>query len=341
MELRVLLGESIGSKRFETFEIWTVEIGQTDFVRQVENWISGRRAGGLDDPMCTLIALYRNVPGRWLVVAANRDEYRDRPSEEPAVRTGRDIPWLAPMDIRAGGTWLGLSRKGVFAALTNLRDPNPDPARQSRGHVVADCLQMHSAAEAADGLMAIKPGTHNPFNAFVADREGAYLVTYRGEPRLQSLEAGVHVVGNIEPRKRPSPEVSLSKVDRVRDHAERIAGLPESEVVDGLADLCRAHSPESSPLDDVCVHAGDSYGTRSSVLIELPEPSFVARSTTDEQPIGGSEYRASGAGSGEVQVERGRFLYAAGPPCIAPFEDISFLLDELRQTPDYTPAEHA
>ena len=278
-------------------------------------------------------------------MAANRDEYRDRPSEEPVLRTGREIPWLAPMDVRAGGTWLGLSQEGLFAALTNLRDPNPDPSRQSRGQVVTDSLQMKSAAEAMGRLMAIKPGTHNPFNAFVADREGAYLVTYRDEPKLHSLKAGVHVVGNLEPREPcelGAGEVAQSKVDQVRNRAQRLAELPGSEVLGALADLCRAHSPENSPLDDVCVHAGDSYGTRSSILIELPELSLASGSATDKQPIGGgSEYRASYAGNGVGEGERGRFLYAAGPPCVAPFEDFSFLLDELRQAPDYISAEHA
>jgi hypothetical protein len=86
---------------------------------------------------------------------------------------------------------------------------------------------------------------------------------------------------------------------------------------------------------------GDSYGTRSSILIELPELSPASRSATDKQPIGGSEYRVSYAGNEVGEGERGRFLYAAGPPCVAPFEDFSFLLDELRQAPDYISAEHA
>ncbi len=302
----------------------------------------------MDDSLCTLIVLYKNVPGRWLVVAANRDEYRDRPSEEPAVRIGRKIPWLAPMDVRAGGTWLGLSQEGVFAALTNLRDPNPDPSRQSRGQVVTNSLQMKSAAEAMDGLMAIEPGTHNPFNAFVADREGAYLVTYRDEPKLHSLKEGVHVVGNLEPCE-PCEQgeggVAQSKVDRVRDRAQRVAQLRAPEVLDALADLCRAHSPDSSPLDspldDVCVHVGDSYGTRSSILIELSELPLASKSATDKKSIGGSENRESYASNKVGQSERGRLLYAAGPPCAAPFEDFSFLLDELRQAPDYISAEHA
>lgn len=289
--------------------------------------------------MCTLIALYRKIPGRWLVVAANRDEYMDRPSEEPALRAGREIPWLAPMDIRAGGTWLGLSQEGVFSALTNLREPNPDPGRRSRGHVVMDSLQARSAQEAIGRLMSIESGIHNPFNVFVADRESAYLVTYREEPRLQEIEPGVHVVGNTDPLEAGPGKGVTSKVDWVREQANKIAGLPVAEVVDELAGLCRSHGAKDSPLDDVCVHVGDSYGTRSSILMELPESASTA-STAGKKSIGGSENKASFEGRREGQGGRGRLLYAAGPPCTAPFEDYSSLLNELRQAPGYASSEY-
>ena len=71
--------------------------------------------------MCTLIVLHRCVAGRPLVVAANRDEFLARPAEDIAIRPSRTGPILSPLDLEAGGTWLGLSQRGVFAGLTNLR----------------------------------------------------------------------------------------------------------------------------------------------------------------------------------------------------------------------------
>ncbi len=62
--------------------------------------------------MCTLVAIHRAIPGRWLVVAANRDEYLDRPAEGPALRRSGEWPVIAPLDIKAGGTWLGLNKEG-------------------------------------------------------------------------------------------------------------------------------------------------------------------------------------------------------------------------------------
>ena len=77
--------------------------------------------------MCTLIVLHRCVAGRPLVVAANRDEFLARPAEDFAIRTSATGPILSPLDLEAGGTWVGLSQRGVFAGLTNLR-PLPGSA---------------------------------------------------------------------------------------------------------------------------------------------------------------------------------------------------------------------
>ena len=90
--------------------------------------------------MCTLIAIHRRVPGSPLVIAANRDEYLDRPSEGPRLRRVGDSWAVTPLDLRAGGSWLGVNARGVFAALTNVRTDAPDPSRKSRGMVVMDVL---------------------------------------------------------------------------------------------------------------------------------------------------------------------------------------------------------
>lgn len=77
--------------------------------------------------MCTVIlglGTHAEVP---LWVAANRDEFYDRPSTPPAVSGPRGLPLFAPRDLRQGGTWIGVSRRGVFAALTNAAPPDRTP----------------------------------------------------------------------------------------------------------------------------------------------------------------------------------------------------------------------
>ena len=82
--------------------------------------------------MCTLIVLHRCFADAELLVAANRDEYLDRPAELPALRVWNGRTVLAPRDARAGGTWLGMNDAGLFAALTNRPTPRPDPRLRTR-----------------------------------------------------------------------------------------------------------------------------------------------------------------------------------------------------------------
>ena len=258
--------------------------------------------------MCTLIALHRCVARAGLLVAANRDEYLDRPSEGPAIRQTPHGPIVAPLDIRAGGTWFGVNSSGVFAALTNRPCPEPDPNARSRGHVPVDALRGSTAEEAAEALSRIPAGEHNPFNAFVADGTRAFALVYEGEGQLHELAPGAHVVGNADPDARSHP-----KVGRVLEAAERAAALDFEDAASELQRLCALHEGvgERGPLDDTCVHAGP-YGTRSSFLL------------------------ASGC---EDESDR-RLWFKDGPPCRTEYVDFTALLSELTHRARYGDVEH-
>ena len=161
--------------------------------------------------MCTLIVLHRCVAGRPLVVAANRDEFLNRPAEDMAIRASRTGPILSPLDLEAGGTWVGLNQRGVFAGLTNLRPTEERPTEQgkrvaaaaqdnlkSRGDVVMAALESESAADAVRTLSQLEEAAYNPFQLLVADGREAWLVVYRDQPRAIPLEPGPHIVGNVE-----------------------------------------------------------------------------------------------------------------------------------------------
>jgi uncharacterized protein with NRDE domain len=243
--------------------------------------------------MCTLIALHRPDPRVSLVVAANRDEYLDRPAADPALWTHAGRRIVAPRDLRAGGTWLGLNECGVFAALTNRPNPSPDPSRRSRGLLVLDALAAPTARRAAESLADLPGEAYNPFNLFVSDGEEAFVAVYTGRPRVTELGPGAHVIGNAEPDDR-----SVAKVARLLEAAEAVAEGPREWWLEGLAAVCRAHDGEA-PLGSACVHHG-GYGTRSSTLLML-----------DRDP-GRSELR-----------------FADGPPCAAGYRDLTDLLREL------------
>lgn len=80
--------------------------------------------------MCTLALAFQKHSGVPLVVAANRDEALDRPAVGPFIW---EQGFLAPRDERAGGTWLGLTRSGLFVGVTNRFPTLRDAARASRG----------------------------------------------------------------------------------------------------------------------------------------------------------------------------------------------------------------
>jgi uncharacterized protein with NRDE domain len=248
--------------------------------------------------MCTLILLHRCVPGMPLVVAANRDESLERPAAPPALLTVPGPAVVAPLDLRAGGTWLGVNRAGLFAALTS----RPDPARRSRGLLVLDALEATSASAAARRLQQLPARRYNPFNLVVADAERAFALVYAESARLEPLARGVHVIGNADPL---APDER--KVARLRARAEAVASSPADGVLDRLAEICRGHEGCADPLEDTCIHT-PRYGTRSSALLRIGGPP-----ATDA------------------------FRFADGPPCRTAYVDCTHLLGALDRRVDASP----
>ena len=145
--------------------------------------------------MCLILVAWQAHPDYPLVVAANRDEFFARPAAPAAWWP--DAPHVfAGRDLEAGGTWLGLTRTGCFAGLTNFRDPGRNRAgTPSRGALVADFLGGgESTAEALARLLHEGP-RYNAFNLFVSD--GNTLGIYESESgNSRLLEPGVHALSN-------------------------------------------------------------------------------------------------------------------------------------------------
>jgi uncharacterized protein with NRDE domain len=247
--------------------------------------------------MCTLIIFHRCFADAELVIAANRDEYLDRPAEPPALRFWQGRAVLAPRDGRAGGTWLGTNEAGVFAALTNRPNPRPDASRRSRGLLVTDALAAGSAVEAAARLSELPAGVYNPFNLVVCDARDAFVAVYEEKPEISRLEAGAHVIGNGDPDSRRLP-----KVARLLDQAETIARGTAAAALPALERACASHRSDDNPLESTCIHAG-AYGTRSSTVMR--------RSSRPDQDV---------------------FRFSSGPPCSHTYQDFTPLLTQLDRT---------
>jgi len=154
--------------------------------------------------MCLILVAWRTQPGHALVVAANRDEFHGR-AAAPAAFWEDQPGILAGRDLEARGTWMGVSRGGRFAAVTNFRGAHEPRAAESRGALVAWFLENGRAA--GSYLGTITPTAYSGFNLLVCDGEELWAMSNRGgAPRR--LEPGVYGLGNTVI---DAPEVEGSK----------------------------------------------------------------------------------------------------------------------------------
>jgi len=146
--------------------------------------------------MCLILLAWQSHPRYPLVVAANRDEFHQRPSA-PA-HFWEDAPdLLAGRDLQAGGTWLGVSRSGRFAAITNYREPAaPElPLEHSRGHLVRDYLAAAEEPLAHARELVSRGSSYRGFNVLLG-APGSLVYASNRRNRPGPVEAGIHGLSN-------------------------------------------------------------------------------------------------------------------------------------------------
>ena len=204
--------------------------------------------------MCLILLAWRTAPAQPLVVAANRDEFHARPAAGAAF--WEDQPGiLAGRDLEARGTWMGVSRSGRFAAVTNFRGAHEPRAAESRGALVSRFLQdgvpSRSYVEGIDGK------AYSGFNLLVCDDEELWSMSNRGgAPRR--LEPGIYGLGNT------------------------VMDAPEVDGIKRRFSAALAAGTAMEPLFSVLAEAkivNPSYGTRCSTVAigrRYAERSFAA-----------------------------------------------------------------
>ena len=209
--------------------------------------------------MCLIVLAWRAHPDYPLIVAANRDEFHRRPaaaagfwSDKPQILAGRDLD--------AGGTWMGVSRSGRFAAVTNYRGAREPSAAESRGALVTGFLANGSAPAAYMADVARRGTSYSGFNLLASDRNELWWMSNRdGTPRR--LEPGYYALGNLL---LDSPEVQPLK-SRVADT------LPAVEALFGVVSKAKIVNPE--------------YGTRCSTVL-LDDGSHIRYAERAFEPDG-------------------------------------------------------
>ena len=250
--------------------------------------------------MCLVLLAWEKHPRHRLIVAANRDEFYARPTA--AAGWWADHPRvLAGRDLREGGTWMGVTRDGRFAAVTNVREPEMyRVGAPSRGHLVGNFLISRAPSMGyVAGLMPIAPG-FNGFNLLLWDGTTLAWFSNRG-PGARTLPPGVYGLSNAQ-LDTPWPKVVLGK-----DDLRRAMEGPDDELEARLfASLARRDPAPDAELPRTGVGdereralssafiATPEYGTRCSTVLLVGrdgEVSLTERTTTLPAQDGWSEVR--------------------------------------------------
>lgn len=228
--------------------------------------------------MCLITLAYRAHPDWPLLLAANRDEFHARPAAPLAWWDDRPQV-LAGRDLQEGGAWLGVSRGGRVAAVTNVRGPDAAERKpRSRGALVADFLDStDSAAAFADALEA-RAMDYGGFNLLVFDGQELRYVSNRPRFVSEDVAPGVHALSNAQlDTPWPKARAAHAAMDALIARGEALqAGTLEPALLAALADPAQA-ADEALPLTGVSLDMERllssafiqtrAYGTRCTTVL--------------------------------------------------------------------------
>ena len=240
--------------------------------------------------MCTVLVLFRPGDAWPLLVGANRDESFDRAFLPPGRHWPSAPGIVAPRDLTAGGTWLGVNERGVFATIVNGIDRlGPAEGKTSRGELVLRALEEPDATRAVRAVGALDAQRYRGFTLLVADRETAHAVSSDERTiRVDVLAPGHHMV---------TPEgCDAAGSPRFEAHfpAFRAAPppVPPRDWEDWI-ELLR-HADDDDPHRAMTVVTDAGFGTVCSALLALP-------AAPQETPL---------------------LMFANGPPTRVPYEPV-------------------
>jgi len=250
--------------------------------------------------MCLIVFSLGQHPDFPLVVAANRDEFHQRPTA--AMHWWPEDNVLAGQDLQSRGTWLAVSRDGAVAAVTNVREGTPESGQRSRGELPLRALvtghhSMHHA-------LANEPGAYSGFNLIhLAPGSGWYYSNRDAHPG-RHIHRGIfglsnHLLQSPWPKLLRLRNSVATRLSRERNHDTRAL---HEDLITLLQDTTPA--PDSA-LPDTGVGVATerflspaficapTYGTRASTIVTLrrdgeitvTEQSWTPEGTSDGQRV--------------------------------------------------------
>ncbi len=222
--------------------------------------------------MCLILFAYRAHPDYPLVLAANRDEFYDRPSA-PAQFWPPSGTILGGRDLSAGGTWLAVSKVGKLAAVTNFRDAKRDPAPRSRGHLVSEYVGSEANAQTHLRALHSMRSEYGGFNLLLVDAKGMHYTSNKAHIEA-IVPVGVHGLSNH------LLDTAWPKVETGKAQLTELLGRSPEKWGEGLFALLakRSQAPDyllphtgvgpdwEKKLSAAFIHS-PGYGTRASTII--------------------------------------------------------------------------
>jgi len=228
--------------------------------------------------MCLIVFSYQEnkesskaFPGS-LILAANRDEYYERPTKSMHWWEPEKI--LAGKDLQAGGTWLAVSDDGRFAAITNYKELiNGKADLKTRGELVSNYITSKGLSS-IDYLENIKGINYAGFNLLLGDKEGIHYFSNRTE-EIDKLEPGIHAVGNLllNSQTKKSIKVKNQFKELLQTNPDEVALMEFMKQDSGdLSDLDMAGFKETEHEEiPYRFIKSDYYGTRNTTIITINE----------------------------------------------------------------------
>ena len=246
--------------------------------------------------MCILAIQYKATRDSPILVASNREELYDRPTQAPRIQAGRPRV-ICGIDKKAGGTWLGVNQHGLVAAVANGPKGSVPAEPRSRGLLCRELLHFDTAAKAVDhALKELSTDRYAGASYVCADAKTAAVILGGDKVEVVELLPGLHLLSGS----------GLNDLnDERQEFVRRLLTLQRLDsAVAFLAVASRTFSrkPDESGRRGV-VMSGPEFGTVSSTLLSLPKKTHNAV-----------------------------YHYAAGSPAEHAYDDVSALFRQVLST---------
>ncbi|QDS89238.1 hypothetical protein EC9_34350 [Rosistilla ulvae] len=212
--------------------------------------------------MCLLALQYQLVPESPVLVAANREEYFDRPSLAPSIQSGKPRV-LCGIDQRGGGTWLGVNQNGMFVGICNRATVTPLFGQRSRGLLCLDLLRCGSSRKALEKAQTeLSKTRYEGCNIMIADATAGFAIHSEEEHEVVELVEGLNIIGSRNLNDPTDERVAMAR------RLLTLQTLDSPVKFLAVASKVFARTP-TLPGRPSMVVRGNDYGTVSSTLLSL------------------------------------------------------------------------